>query len=339
MRTSFRRKPAQPPSTQNAQKHLERPSAQDIYEQVANNARQELGRSGISLTISGLAGGIFMGLSAMGNAIAIALLTPVGATPTSATLFVGKLFYPLGFIVVILGPFAAFYREHSLSRRSRSRGAESFLEDRPAMGRCAACQRPGCAGICRAGNADECAVADRCSIAQSTWPRRRTPSGRHHLLVWRYGWLDHRHRGMAGLRIALDHRLGHDHLDACLRGWPGQLRPLHRRQRRESSPPSSLVEPPGLAFPDVVPARSCRKHLRRRRDGDATRVRPGDLSARIQSPKLYRPRSKKSQKKIRKSSRIDLPMALGDHRFFDSKFRIRAQSNAYPLHPLELKKQ
>ncbi len=103
MRTSFRRKPAQPPSTQNAQKHLERPSAQDIYEQVANNARQELGRSGISLTISGLAGGIFMGLSAMGNAIAIALLTPVGATPTSATLFVGKLFYPLGFIVVILG--------------------------------------------------------------------------------------------------------------------------------------------------------------------------------------------------------------------------------------------
>jgi formate-nitrite transporter family protein len=103
MRTSFRRKPPQPPATQDAQKHLERPSAQDIYEQVANNARQELGRSSISLAISGLAGGIFMGLSAMGNAIAIALLTPLGATPTSATLFVGKLFYPLGFIVVILG--------------------------------------------------------------------------------------------------------------------------------------------------------------------------------------------------------------------------------------------
>jgi formate/nitrite transporter FocA (FNT family) len=57
----------------------------------------------VSLTISGLAGGIFMGLSAMGNAIAIGLLTPAGATPTPVTLFIGKMFYPLGFIVVILG--------------------------------------------------------------------------------------------------------------------------------------------------------------------------------------------------------------------------------------------
>jgi formate/nitrite transporter FocA (FNT family) len=102
MRAIFRRKPA-PPPTNDAQKHLERPSAQDIYEQVANNARQELGRSSVSLAISGLAGGIFMGLSAMGNAIAVALLTTAGAAPTPATLLVGKLFYPLGFIVVILG--------------------------------------------------------------------------------------------------------------------------------------------------------------------------------------------------------------------------------------------
>ncbi|HEV2646972.1 MAG TPA: formate/nitrite transporter family protein [Acidobacteriaceae bacterium] len=97
-----RRQPqAEPPPT--AQKHLERPSAQDIFEQVANNARQELGRSSVSLAISALAGGIFMGLSALGNAIAIAVLTPAGATPTPATLFIGKMFYPLGFIVVILG--------------------------------------------------------------------------------------------------------------------------------------------------------------------------------------------------------------------------------------------
>lgn len=94
--------PAQAP-LQDLQKNLERPSAQDIYEQVANNARQELGRSTISLAISGLAGGIFMGLSALGNAIAIALLTPAGATPTHTVLFVAKMFYPLGFIVVILG--------------------------------------------------------------------------------------------------------------------------------------------------------------------------------------------------------------------------------------------
>jgi formate/nitrite transporter FocA (FNT family) len=103
MRAIFRRKPVEPPPTQDTQKHLERPSAQDIYEQVANNARQELGRSSISLAISGLAGGIFMGLSALGNAIAIALLTPAGTAPSTTTLFIAKMFYPLGFIVVILG--------------------------------------------------------------------------------------------------------------------------------------------------------------------------------------------------------------------------------------------
>jgi formate/nitrite transporter FocA (FNT family) len=99
----FRRRTPPPPAPAGAQKHLERPSAQDIYEQVANNARQELGRSNISLAISGLVGGIFMGLSAMGSAIAIALLTPAGAAPTATTLFIAKMFYPLGFIVVILG--------------------------------------------------------------------------------------------------------------------------------------------------------------------------------------------------------------------------------------------
>jgi formate/nitrite transporter FocA (FNT family) len=101
----LRRYPVQPAaaSAQDAQKNLERPSAQDIYEQVANNARQELGRSTVSLAISGLAGGIFMGLSALGNAIALALLTAPGAVPSGAIVLVGKMFYPLGFIVVILG--------------------------------------------------------------------------------------------------------------------------------------------------------------------------------------------------------------------------------------------
>src|SRR5450755_4732002 len=103
MRAIFRRQTAPPPPTLDAQKNLERPSAQDIYEQVANNARQELGRSSISLAISGLAGGIFMGLSALGNAIAIALLTTPGTVPSHTIFFVGKMFYPLGFIVVILG--------------------------------------------------------------------------------------------------------------------------------------------------------------------------------------------------------------------------------------------
>jgi formate/nitrite transporter FocA (FNT family) len=99
----FRLRPRQPAPTNDAQKNLERPSAQDIYEQVANNARQELGRSSVALAISGFAGGIFMGLSGLGNAIATALLTAPGETPTHTTLFIAKMFYPLGFIVVILG--------------------------------------------------------------------------------------------------------------------------------------------------------------------------------------------------------------------------------------------
>ena len=94
----LRRRQAAPTPTNDAQKNLERPSAQDIYEQVANNARQELGRSTISLIISGLAGGIFMGLSALGTAIALSLLGP-----STQAQFVAKMFYPIGFIVVILG--------------------------------------------------------------------------------------------------------------------------------------------------------------------------------------------------------------------------------------------
>jgi formate/nitrite transporter FocA (FNT family) len=100
----FRRtKPAPPPPAQDAQKNLERPSAEEIYQQVASNARQELGRSTVSLVISGFAGGTFMGLSALGTAIALAMLTPPGSTPSGTVEFLAKMFYPLGFIVVILG--------------------------------------------------------------------------------------------------------------------------------------------------------------------------------------------------------------------------------------------
>lgn len=101
----FRRrtKPAPPPPAQDAQKNLERPSAEEIYQQVASNARQELGRSTVSLVISGFAGGTFMGLSALGTAIALAMLAPAGSSPSGTVEFIAKMFYPLGFIVVILG--------------------------------------------------------------------------------------------------------------------------------------------------------------------------------------------------------------------------------------------
>ena len=44
-----------------------------------------------------------MGLSALGTAIALAMLTPPGTHPAGTVEFIAKMFYPLGFIVVILG--------------------------------------------------------------------------------------------------------------------------------------------------------------------------------------------------------------------------------------------
>ena len=81
-----------------AQKDLSRPSAEQIYQQVARNAREELKRSSTSLAISGFTGGTFMGFSALGVGIVLAAL---GKSP--ATFLLSRLLYPLGFIVVILG--------------------------------------------------------------------------------------------------------------------------------------------------------------------------------------------------------------------------------------------
>ncbi len=93
---------------QDSQKNLSRPSAQEIFEQVANNARQELKRSTSALAISGFAGGIFMGLSALGNAITLAMLGT-----SSKVQFIARMFYPIGFIVVILGR-AQLFTENTL---------------------------------------------------------------------------------------------------------------------------------------------------------------------------------------------------------------------------------
>ncbi|HLI76154.1 MAG TPA: formate/nitrite transporter family protein [Acidobacteriaceae bacterium] len=89
-----------PPEPDNsaAQKNLERPSAEEIYQQVARNAKQELKRRSVSLAVSGFTGGTFMGFSALGVGIVLAMLgNGPGAFLLSRTL------YPLGFIVVIIG--------------------------------------------------------------------------------------------------------------------------------------------------------------------------------------------------------------------------------------------
>lgn len=90
------------------QKHLERPSAEEIFEQVAHNARSELKRSTTSLAISGFAGGIFMGLSGLGTAITLGMFGK-----SELTHFIASMFYPLGFIVVIIGR-AQLFTENTL---------------------------------------------------------------------------------------------------------------------------------------------------------------------------------------------------------------------------------
>ena len=81
-----------------SQKNLARPSAEDIYAQVSDNARQELERPSLALSLSGFGGGIFMGLSALGPAIILSIL---GDGNTAQ--IIARMFYPMGFIVVIIG--------------------------------------------------------------------------------------------------------------------------------------------------------------------------------------------------------------------------------------------
>jgi formate/nitrite transporter FocA (FNT family) len=96
----FKRRPKKgsEPNSTAPQLELERPTAHAIYEQVAKNARQELDRDAFSLLVSGLAGGMGMGLTALATAIAAALLGNSGAAQ-----FIVHTLYPIGFIVVILG--------------------------------------------------------------------------------------------------------------------------------------------------------------------------------------------------------------------------------------------
>lgn len=80
------------------QKILGRPSAKEIFTEVATNARRELRRTNLALAISGLGGGAFLGLSALGVAFVSVLLGH-----SKADHLIASMFYPVGFIVVIIG--------------------------------------------------------------------------------------------------------------------------------------------------------------------------------------------------------------------------------------------
>lgn len=85
----------------------QRPSAHAIYEQVVADGRSELNRSPIALLFSGIAAGLFMGLTGLGVAGAQAVL------PGDASEFISLLFYPLGFIAVVIGR-AQLFTENTL---------------------------------------------------------------------------------------------------------------------------------------------------------------------------------------------------------------------------------
>jgi formate/nitrite transporter FocA (FNT family) len=86
----------------------QRRTAHEIFEGVSNNARDELARPTLALFISGLAGGLTMGLTGLGVAVARAYLGGGNVQQ-----FVANLLYPLGFIAVIIGR-AQLFTENTL---------------------------------------------------------------------------------------------------------------------------------------------------------------------------------------------------------------------------------
>lgn len=85
-----------------------RRTAHEIFERVEHSAHAELKRSTHALAFSGLAGGFSMGLS--GLAVA-ATMVALGNVPGRN--FVANMFYPLGFIAVIIGR-AQLFTENTL---------------------------------------------------------------------------------------------------------------------------------------------------------------------------------------------------------------------------------
>jgi formate/nitrite transporter FocA (FNT family) len=83
---------------QSQQRDLDRPTAVDIYEQVSRNARRELQRPASALAISGIVGGLTMGLTGLSISVVSSML---GTSPLAQ--FVALVFYPMGFMAVILG--------------------------------------------------------------------------------------------------------------------------------------------------------------------------------------------------------------------------------------------
>jgi formate/nitrite transporter FocA (FNT family) len=83
---------------QNSQVSSNRRSAGEIFAAAVKNARDELGRSSRALAFSGLAGGLTMGLTGLSVASVRAVIGKGGWSDMASFLF-----YPIGFIAVIIG--------------------------------------------------------------------------------------------------------------------------------------------------------------------------------------------------------------------------------------------
>ena len=193
------------------QKHLARPSAQEIYNQVALNARQELKRSSVSLGISGFGGGAFMGLSAMGTALALSFL----GNSEHAQL-ISRMFYPLGFIVVIIGR-SQLFTENTLYPVALVLAERKHLWNTLRLW----------AVVLPSNVAGALAFALLAALTPALNPhvlealaqlgaRSGGTSCVHGVLVRGDGGMDHRAGGVAGLRFTFDYRVGDGDLDVDL---------------------------------------------------------------------------------------------------------------------------
>jgi formate/nitrite transporter FocA (FNT family) len=91
------------------QEESSRPHALDIYERVCEDTAEELSRPQGSLFFSALFAGLTIGLAPL----AVALITVSLGEETRSTAFVASLFYPIGYIAVIVGR-SQFFTENTL---------------------------------------------------------------------------------------------------------------------------------------------------------------------------------------------------------------------------------
>jgi formate/nitrite transporter FocA (FNT family) len=90
--------PTESSQQSSTQQDLDRPTAIQIFEHVSRNGRRELARSNTTLAISGIVGGLTMGLTGL----SISAVTAQLGYSASAQ-FIAFLLYPMGFMAVILG--------------------------------------------------------------------------------------------------------------------------------------------------------------------------------------------------------------------------------------------